>query len=133
MIEMIKAYHRSDQHIWISAPIHIHYIMYNNLLERCSARKSGRHTNPQLWDRPDSCPMIGQVPRWNLCQHVCINNLLERCSARKSGRHTNPQLWDRSDSCPMIGQVPRWNLCHVLYGATIIRDEFRTILTLTYD
>ena len=55
------------------------------------------------------------------------------CSARTSGRHTNPQLWDRPDSCPTIGQGPRWNLCHVLYGATLIRDEFRTILTLTYD
>ena len=62
-----------------------------------------------------------------------LQSALEYCSVRMSGRHTNPQLWDRRDSCPMIGQVPRWNLCHVLYGATLIRDEFRTILTLTYD
>ena len=29
----------------------------------CSAKTSALHTNPQLWDRPNSCPMIGQVPR----------------------------------------------------------------------
>ena len=65
----------------------------------------------------------------NVAESVTLRRIA--CSARTSECHTNPQLWDRPDSCPMIGQVPRWNLCHVLYGATIIRDEFPTILTLT--
>ena len=81
-------------------------------------------------EAPRTAP-LEEEPLRNDEGRMCL--LTSSCSARTSGLHTNPQLCDRPDSCPMLGQVPRWNLCHVLYEATLIRDEFRTILTLTYD